>query len=352
MLCRGIFDVPDLRRKLTELNDRSTAEDVWSDRDQALVLLQERSLIESQVVGFDRLNTLVIDLGELLAMAADEKDEAVVEDIAGQIPEIESSIRKLEVARMLCRSEDICDAIITIHPGTGGREAQDWASILMRMYYRWAERKGFKIELIDLQYSEAGIKEACFIVRGAHAYGFLRAENGVHRLQRISPFDQADRRQTSCAGVFIVPDLDESKTDIVIKPEDIIVDTFRSGGKGGQHVNKVESAIRITHIATGIIVKCQAERSQHKNRSHAMKMLLGRLYEQRRQEREAEFEKTYAADKMENGFGSQIRTWTMTPYQMVKDERTGFKANNVDEVLDGDLDQLIESYLLWKSSNE
>lgn len=280
----------------------------------------------------------------------DGLDDSLLEEIGVQVPELESGIRKMEVNRMLTNPEDSADCIVTIHPGTGGREAQDWASMLMRMYYRWSERKGFKIELIELQNSEAGIKEVSFIVHGAYAYGFLRAENGVHRLQRISPFDQADRRQTSCAGVFITPALDESKTDIVIKPEDIIVDTFRSGGKGGQHVNKVESAIRITHIASGIIVKCQAERSQHKNRANAMKMLLGMLYEQRREQQEAEFEKTYAADKMENGFGSQIRTWTLTPYQMVKDERTGFKANNVDEVLDGDLDQLIESYLLWSTN--
>ena len=207
------------------------------------MLLQERAMIENQVNNFAKLNGLTADLTELLDLS--ENEEGLIQEIGVQLPGLDSEIRKIEISRMLSGSEDRCDAIVTIHPGTGGREAQDWASILMRMYSRWCERKDFKIELIELQNSEAGIKEASFIVRGPYAYGFLKAENGVHRLQRISPFDQADRRQTSCAAVMVVPDLDEGKTDIVIKPEDIIVVTFRSGGKGGQHVNKVESACEL-----------------------------------------------------------------------------------------------------------
>ena len=348
----GIFDVDDLRRNLRELNDRTTAEGFWDDPEHAQSMLRERAGVEDQITTFDKLRSSVTDSGELLEMAVAEGDESMIEDVGAQIPDLERGIRTMEVARMLSGAEDRSDAIVTIHPGTGGLDAQDWAAMLMRMYLRWCERKGFKTEIIDQQNDEAGIKEVSFMVRGPYAYGFLRAEGGVHRLIRISPFDANARRQTAFAAVFVVPDLDEGKTDIVIKPEDLEVDTFRSGGKGGQHVNKTESAIRITHIPTGIIVKCQAERSQHKNRASAMKMMLGLLYERRRQEREADFEKTYASDKMENGFGSQIRTYTMAPYRLVKDERTELKVSNIDGVLDGDLDEFIESYLLWSANRK
>lgn len=348
----GTFDVPDLRRKLRELNDRTTAEGFWEDPDRAQTMLRERAAVEEQITTFDRLSSSVKDLGELLEMAVAEGDESMIEDVGTQMPDLERGVRTMEVARMLSGAEDRSDCIVTIHPGTGGLDAQDWAAMLMRMYLRWCERRGFKTEIIDRQDDEAGIKEVSFLVRGPYAYGFLRAEGGVHRLIRISPFDANARRQTAFAAVFVVPDLDEGKTDIVIKAEDLEVDTFRSGGKGGQHVNKTESAIRITHIPTGIIVKCQAERSQHKNRASAMKMMLGLLYERRRQEREADFEKTYASDKMEIGFGSQIRTYTMAPYRLVKDERTELKVSNIDAVLDGDLDEFIESYLLWSANRK
>ena len=348
----GIFDVDDLRRKLRELNDRTTAEGFWEDPDRAQAMLRERAAVEDQITTFDKLSSSATDLGELLEMAVSEGDEAMIEDVGAQLPDLERGVRTMEVARMLSGAEDRSDAIVTIHPGTGGLDAQDWAAMLMRMYLRWCERKGFKTEILDRQDDEAGIKEVSFLVRGAYAYGFLRAEGGVHRLIRISPFDANARRQTAFAAVFVVPDLEEGKTDIVIKPEDLEVDTFRSGGKGGQHVNKTESAIRLTHTPTGIIVKCQAERSQHKNRASAMKMLLGLLYERRRQEREAAFEKNYASDKMEIGFGSQIRTYTMAPYRLVKDERTELKVSNIDAVLDGELDEFIESYLLWSANRK
>jgi peptide chain release factor 2 len=278
-------------------------------------------------------------------------DQSVIDEVVAQIPELEKGLRQMEIARMLAGKEDRSDAIVTIHPGTGGVDAQDWA-MLLRMYLRWCEKKGYKTEIVDQQAGEqAGIKGATFHVRGPYAYGYLRAENGVHRLIRISPFDSNARRQTAFASLEIVPDLDDDVGEIEIKPEDLQVDTFRAGGKGGQHVNKTESAIRITHVPSGIIVACQAERSQHKNRATAMKMLRGKLYELARQTREAEFQKAYGVDKMESGFGSQVRTYTLQPYRLVKDERTEFKTAQVDAVLDGDLDDLIEAYLM-KSADQ
>jgi len=311
------------------------------------VVLRERAGLEDTVTKLDKCTREVADLRDLLDMATTEGDESIVSEVGDRIPAIEKLVREMELKRMLSGSEDRADAIVTIHPGAGGVDAQDWAEMLMRMYLRWCEKKGFKTEVVDHQAGEeAGVKDCSFIVSGEYAYGYLRAENGVHRLIRISPFDSNARRHTAFAAVFVVPDLEEEEGDIVIKPEDLKVDTFRAGGKGGQHVNKTESAIRITHLPSGIVVQCQAERSQHKNRSTAMKMLRGRLYEKARQEREAAFQQNYANDKMEIGFGSQVRSYTLAPYRLVKDERTDYKVGNVDAVLDGDLDEFIEAYLL------
>jgi peptide chain release factor 2 len=349
----GTFDVDALRHKLEQLNDFTTRPGFWDDADAAQKTVRERAQVEETLNKLLKLQGDVTSLAELLELAAAENDEAIIDDVGAQVPALQKGVREMEIARMLAGPEDKSDAIVTIHPGTGGVDAQDWAQMLLRMYLRWCERKGFKVELIDQQPGEeAGIKDASFIVHGANAYGFLRAENGVHRLIRISPFDANARRQTAFAAVFVVPDLEEDVGDIVVKPEELQVDTFRAGGKGGQHVNKTESAIRITHLPSGIIVACQAERSQHKNRSTAMKMLRGRLYEKRRMEREAAFQQNYASDKMEIGFGSQIRTYTLQPYRMVKDERTDFKAGNVDAVLDGDLDEFIEAYLLMSAGKK
>ncbi len=248
---------------------------------------------------------------------------------------------------MLSGSEDGSDAIVTVHPGAGGVDAQDWAEMLVRMYLRWCEQAGFSTEMIDHSPGdEAGIKSVSFVVKGEYAYGYLRAEGGVHRLIRISPFDSNARRHTAFAAVFVVPDLDDDEGEIEIRDEDLRVDTYRASGAGGQHVNKTESAIRLTHIPTGIVVQCQSERSQHKNRATAMKMLRGRLYEQQRREREAEFEENYGSDKQDIAFGSQVRTYTLNPYTMVKDERTELKVSNAQGVLDGDLDPFIEAYLM------
>lgn len=308
-------------------------------------MVQEKAAIEAVVDRHAKFSREAKDLGELLDMA--EGDESVLDEVIAQIPEIERGVRQMEVSRMLAGKEDRSDALVSIHPGVGGVDSQDWAEMLLRMYLRWCEKKGYKTEIVDQQAGEqAGIKSATVLVRGPFAYGYLRAENGVHRLIRISPFDANARRQTAFASVEVVPDLDEDVGDIEIKPEELQVDTFRAGGKGGQHVNKTESAIRITHLPSGVIVACQAERSQHKNRATAMKMLRGKLYELARQKREAEFEKNYGVEKMESGFGSQVRTYTMAPYRLVKDERTELKTAAIDAVLDGDLDDLIEAFLL------
>ena len=336
-----------MRRKLDGLNDRSQREGFWDDPDKARDLMSERAGLEQSIGRFDKLSAEVRDQGELLEMALGEDDQSVVSDIAKQLDALEKRTRELELARMLSGPQDRADAIVSINPGAGGVDAQDWAEMLMRMYLRWCERKGFKTEIINLQPGdEGGVKDVSFTVSGAYAYGFLRAENGVHRLIRISPFDANARRHTGFVAVLVVPDLGDAADEVEIKPEDLKVDTYRSGGAGGQHINKTESAVRITHIPSGIVVACQSERSQHKNRSTAMKMLAGRLFEKARQEREAEFAKNYTGNQMAIGFGSQVRSYTLHPYTLVKDERTEHKSSNAQGVLDGDLDEFIEAYLL------
>jgi peptide chain release factor 2 len=341
-----------LRRKLDELNDRTLREGFWDNPDAAKDLLAERASIEQTISGYEALSRELSEQSELLEMALSEGEESMLAEIDAQLPQLDRRVRELELGRMLSGPQDRAAAILSINPGAGGVDAQDWAEMLMRMYLRWCERKGFKAEVVNLQAGdEAGIKDVSITVSGQNAYGFLRAENGVHRLIRISPFDANARRHTAFAAVFVVPDLgDEDDGEIEIKPEDLKVDTFRSSGAGGQHVNKTESAIRLTHIPSGIIVSCQQERSQHKNRSTAMKMLRGRLFEKQRQEREAEFAKNYTSQQMAIGFGSQVRTYTLQPYTMVKDERTDHKVSDANRVLDGDLDEFVEAYLLKAAS--
>lgn len=350
----GIFDVDTLRHRIESLNHDSQAPGFWEDQERAQKLLRERAGYEGTVDGFEKLTKESNDLTELLEMAAADNDESLIAEVSDQLPALAEGVRKLELMRMLSGPEDKSDAIVSIHPGMGGVDAQDFAEMLMRMYLRWCEKKGFKTEILEHQPGDqAGIKDASFTVSGPNAYGFLRSENGVHRLIRISPFDANARRQTSFAAVFVVPDLDEDIGDIVIKPEDLKVDTYRASGAGGQHVNKTESAVRFTHLPSGIVVACQQERSQHKNRALAMKMLRGRLYERARQEKEAAFEQAYGgANKSDIDMGSQIRSYTMSPYTLVKDERTEHKVTQVDKVLDGEIDELIEAYLLMKANRK
>jgi peptide chain release factor 2 len=349
----GIFDVDGLRHEVDRLESLTLREGFWDDNEEAQKTLRERAGLQAKIEAYDKLKKDIPALMDLVELAQSESDESMLGEVGSQLPELEKIVRRLEVERMLSGQGDKAAAIVTIHPGAGGVDAQDWAQMLLRMYTRWAERRGFKVEMVDSQPGdEAGIKDASFVVHGDYAYGFLRAENGVHRLIRISPFDANARRHTAFAAVYVVPDLEEEETDIEIRPEDLQVDRMRSGGAGGQHVNRTESAVRVTHVPSGIIIKCQAERSQHKNMATALKMLRGRLFELRRREREAEFEATYGQDRKEIGFGSQVRTYTMQPYTMVKDERTEHKVSQVDAVLDGDLDEFIEAYLLMAADKK
>lgn len=342
----GIFDLGGLKRQVDGLNNRTLRDGFWDDQEGARKLLAERANLEATIDSYEKVASEVADMGELLEMAVLENDENVVQEIALQLSGTEPSLRALELARMLAGPVDRSDAIISINPGAGGVDAQDWAEMLMRMYLRFCERKGFSTDIVNLQAGDdAGIKDVSILVKGPFAYGFLRAENGVHRLIRISPFDSSARRHTGFAAVHIVPDLDD-EVDVEIKQEDLRVDRFRASGAGGQHVNRTESAVRLTHMPSGIVVACQAERSQHKNMATAMKMLKGRLYEKGRQEQEAEFAKNYSSQQLAIDFGSQVRTYTLHPYTMVKDERTDHKATDTQGVLDGALEEFIEAYLL------
>ncbi len=285
------------------------------------------------------------DVHVLIELGEEAEDKQTLEEVREMLAGLEKKIGEMEFARMLSGEHDASNAIVSINAGAGGTEAQDWAEMLLRMYLRWCERKGFKAEITEYQPGdEAGTKGVTFTVAGAYAYGYLKAEKGIHRLVRISPFDSNARRHTSFCSVFVFPELSDD-VDIEIQEKDLKVDTYRASGAGGQHVNKTDSAIRITHIPTGIVVSCQNERSQHKNRSTAMKQLKARLYELEMEKKENEAE-ALAGEKKDIAWGSQIRSYVLHPYRMVKDHRTGHEVGNADAVLDGDLDRFIEAYLM------
>ena len=278
-------------------------------------------------------------------MAEEEGDDAVARDVTATLKGLEQRIADLEIARVLSGEHDGRNALVTIHPGAGGTESQDWAEMLLRMYLRHCERRGWKTEILDyLAGEEAGLKTVTLVARGPHAYGYLKAEAGVHRLVRISPFDSSARRHTSFASVFVFPEIDDEIV-VDVDEKDLRIDTYRSSGAGGQHVNKTDSAVRITHNPTGIVVACQNERSQHKNRAMAMKILRARLYEHERQKQAEKMEAIHAGKK-EIGFGSQIRSYVLQPYRLVKDHRTNLEVGNVDAVLDGDIAPFVDAYLL------
>jgi peptide chain release factor 2 len=309
------------------------------------VLQRRRRLDDDRQLAI-KLRTDVDDLGVLFDWARQGED--VTGDIVKGLASLNADVEAGEVRTMLSGEMDAKDAIITIHPGAGGTESQDWAEMLMRMYMRWIERRGFKRDVVDLQPGdEAGIKSVTIMVHGEFAYGLLAAEAGVHRLVRISPFDQAARRHTSFASLYVWPELPDD-IEVDIPEKDLRIDTFRSSGAGGQHVNVTDSAVRLTHLPTGIVVSCQNERSQHKNRAAAMKVLMARLYDLKQKEQQAKLEQI-GGEKKEIAFGSQIRSYVLHPYQMVKDHRTKFSVGDVDRVLDGDLDEFIKTYLMKKA---
>jgi peptide chain release factor 2 len=319
--------------------------DFWSNQEAAQKLLQQRSRLQRTIERQEKFETEVSDAAVLFEFA--EEDESSLNELRELLERLEHEVLQTETETLLAGENDARNAICTIHPGAGGTESQDWAEMLLRMYLKWAERREFKTEIIDYQPGEeAGIKGVTFKVEGEYAYGLLAAEAGVHRLVRISPFDQAARRHTSFASLFVYPEVDED-IEVEINEKDLRVDTYRATGAGGQHINTTDSAVRITHIPSGIVVQCQNQRSQHQNRAVAMHVLRSRLYEMELEKRKAETA-LLEANKQEISFGSQIRNYVLAPYQLVKDARTKLERGDVDSVLSGDLDDFIKAYLLMR----
>ena len=319
--------------------------DFWSDNLKAQAILKERKILANAIDNWKTIYQLWEENKVLLELAEEENDESVKDEVEKTLKEIVTKVDDVEFRHMLQGEHDINNAFVSINAGAGGTEAQDWVEMLLRMYLRWAEKKNFKTEIIEiLPGDEAGIKNVTFSVVGDYSYGYLKAEAGIHRLVRISPFDAGKRRHTSFASVFLYPDI-EDEIVVAIDESELRIDTFRSSGAGGQHVNKTDSAVRITHLPTGIVAQCQNERSQHKNKDMAMKVLKARLYELEQEEQSKKIEELHSSKK-QIAWGSQIRSYVMQPYRMVKDHRTNKEVGNVDAVLDGDIDQFIEAYLI------
>ena len=341
----GIFDVADKRRRIEEIEHLAAAPEFWSAADKARDLLRDQARLKSVVDGWEDQTKAVEEARIMVDLADEAKDEPTAVEAAAMLTVSEEAVSKMEFARMLSGPYDRSGALLSINSGAGGTDAQDWAEMVQRMFMRWAARRNFKCELLDVQPGdEAGIKSCTISIDGEWGYGYLRAESGVHRLVRISPFDSQARRQTAFASVFVYPDIDET-IEIDIGPKDLRVETMRSGGAGGQHVNKTESAIRITHIPTNIAVHCQSERSQHKNRATAMRILRSKILELEQRKQEEKMGGIHAQKKAIE-WGSQIRSYVLAPYRLVTDHRTGLKVSNVDSVLDGDLDQFMVAQLL------
>jgi peptide chain release factor 2 len=343
----GFFDVPSAREELNQIETHASAPDFWNDQEAAQKLLQKRSSLEKKIQRQEQFESQISDAGVLFEFA--EEDEDSLGELRSLVERLEHELSQAETEMLLAGENDQLNAICTIHPGAGGTESQDWAEMLLRMYLKWAEQRGFKTEVIDYQPGEeAGLKSVTFRVEGEYAYGLLSAEAGVHRLVRISPFDQAARRHTSFASLFVYPEIDEN-IEVEINDKDLRVDTYRATGAGGQHINTTDSAIRITHIPSGIVVQCQNQRSQHQNRAVAMQVLRSRLYELEIEKRRADTAEL-EANKADISFGSQIRSYVLAPYQLVKDTRTKLERGNVEAVLGGDLDDFIKAYLLAKKA--
>lgn len=330
--------------RIRELEKESLREGLWNDPEKAGDILREKSRLTDVVEKWKRQRTHLEDLRILAEIALEEQDDRSRDEIAEELERLKTAVRDDELRMMLASEQDPMNAIMSIHAGAGGKEAQDWAEMLLRMYLRWAEKKSFNVQMVDLLAGEeAGIKSATFTVSGPYAYGFIKAESGIHRLVRISPFDASGRRHTSFAAVFVYPDV-EDRIEVDVKQSDLRIDTYRASGAGGQHVNKTSSAVRITHLPTGIVVACQNEKSQHRNRDIAMKVLRARLYEREKRVQQDKLQEIH--DNLEDiAWGNQIRSYVMQPYRLVKDHRTGVEKGDVDSVMNGGLDEFIEAYL-------
>ena len=346
----GGFDLESTLHRLEEIEKQLSAPDAWNQPETLTPVLQEKSRLEGERERFSRLQNAKNDMDDWLALAEEEASDEALTSLNDAVTILGALLEQAEMDLLLSEKEDHQPAIMDIHPGAGGTEAQDWAAMLLRMYLRWADAHGCKTEYLDyLGGDEAGIKNATVRVTGPNAYGLLKGEKGIHRLIRISPFDSSGRRHTSFASVDVLPDAGQ-EISITIEESDLRIDVFRAGGSGGQHVNKTNSAVRITHLPTGIVVQCQNEKSQHSNKDAAMSVLRARLYE-RELQKLADEKKSQYQDKEAINFGSQIRTYTLQPYRLVKDHRTGAEETDVDAVLDGNLDKLIRHLLLYRHAN-
>ncbi len=338
------FDIAGKKARIEELESQIIQPGFWDDPSQAEKIMPELTSLKDEVHRFVELDKEVEDLKVLCELGAEANDSQIAQEVAAVLPELQRSYEVLERAALLSGPYDRLNAIVSLHAGAGGTEAQDWVSMLLRMYTRWAEKNGYKVELWDLlPGEEAGVKSATFLVVGTNTYGYLKGERGVHRLVRHSPFDAAGRRHTSFASVDVIPEVDQ-EMEVDIRPEDLKIDTYRSGGAGGQHVNKTDSAVRITHLPTGIVVTCQNERSQHANRTTAMRILKAKLFDLKRKEEEDKIA-ALRGEQREIAWGSQIRSYIFEPYTLVKDHRTGEQVGNVQAVMDGEIDIFISAYL-------
>jgi peptide chain release factor 2 len=349
--CEVHFDLAVKQRRIGELADQSAQDGFWNDHRKARQLTQEKSRLEAELKEFFELESGFQDAETLFELAEQEKDEAALLEVSQLLLKLGIQFESVEFHKMLSEEVDSKNAIVTINAGAGGTESQDWAQMLLRMYQRWAQDKGFRVELLDaLAGEEAGIKNATLTITGAYAYGLLKSEAGVHRLVRISPFDSNARRHTSFTSVYVTPEIDDD-FEVVINPTDLRVDVYRSGGKGGQGVNTTDSAVRLTHMPSGIVVACQQERSQIKNKDLAMKVLRSRLYE-RHLEEERKKQAVIEDSKKDIAWGSQIRSYVLHPYKMVKDHRTGFVVPTAEKTLDGQLDEFMKAYLTCRITGD
>ncbi|MCT4688629.1 peptide chain release factor 2 [Vallitalea sp.] len=340
------LDLVNVKNKIEELDAKVASEEFWNDAENSGKVLKEIKQLKDKVDNYNNLVQEYEDIETLIEMGIEENDDEIIKEVSSSLKRFINDYEELRTRTLLSGEYDGNNAIISLHAGAGGTESCDWVSMLLRMYTRWADDKGYKIETLDyLDGEEAGVKSVTIQINGENAYGYLKSEKGVHRLVRISPFDSSGRRHTSFASLDVLPEIDDD-IDMEINDEDLKIDTYRASGAGGQHINKTDSAVRITHIPTGVVVQCQNERSQHKNKDRALKMLKAKLYEIRRQEQMAKMEGIRGEVK-EIGWGSQIRSYVMHPYSMVKDHRTNAETGNVQSVMDGKIDLFINTYLQW-----